>query len=329
MKRRQLIQAATSVIAAPALASLPMLSFAEDKYPSKPITWICGYAAGGNADLRSRQMAKAMGELMNQAIIVETKAGAGANTGTAAIAHAAPDGYTLGMGNFAPLSVNPAMFAKMPFAPTDITPIMLIERGPLILTVRTESPYKTVKDIVAAAKASPGKLSFANGGIGGSHDLSAALFALEAGIDIIRVNYTGGAPGTTALMGGYVDCMFQEMYAAIPNIGPGGKLRAIAITSPKRATLLPNLPTMAEQGYPEVEVMNWQGVIGPKGMSPALIKYLNEVANKALKDKSIQDIMLKQGNEPVGGTPEQFATFIASQTAKWAKVVKQANIHIA
>jgi tripartite-type tricarboxylate transporter receptor subunit TctC len=328
MKRRQLIQAATSLFTAPAIASLPMLAYAADKYPSKPMTWICGYGAGGNADLRSREMAKAMGEIMGISIIVETKAGAGANIGTAAIIHAAPDGYTLGMGNFAPLAVNQALFKKLPFAATDATPIMLIERGPLILTVRADSPYKSVKEIVAAAKAAPGKLSFASGGIGGSHHLSAALFANTAGIELIHAPFKSGAEGVTNLMGGQVDFMFQEMYSAMPNIQKGGKLKALAITSTKRAPLLPNLPTMAEQGYPEVEVLNWQGLIGPKGMAPAMVKYLNVVANKALQTPSVKDIMLKQGNELAGGTPEQFAALIKSETVKWTKVVKDAKIEL-
>jgi tripartite-type tricarboxylate transporter receptor subunit TctC len=322
MKRRTLIQAATSAVAMPGLNLVS--AFAQDKYPSKPITWIVGYSAGGNADSRSRQVAKAMGQIMGATIIIDNKPGAGANIGTAAIIKAAPDGYTLGMGNFAPLAVNQGLFKSLPYNPTEATPIMLIEKGPLILMVRADSPYKSVKDIVEAAKAAPGKLSYASGGIGGSHHLSGALFEHTAKIDMIHVPYKSGSGGTTDLMGGQVNMMFEQMYAAMPSI-QSGKLRALAITSAKRSPLLPDLPTMTEQGY-AVEVQNWQGLIGPKGLPPALVKQLNEAANKALQTPEVKDKLLSQGNEMGGGTPEQFAALIKSESIKWAKVVKDAKI---
>jgi tripartite-type tricarboxylate transporter receptor subunit TctC len=243
MKRRQLIQAASSAALLPA----GMLSFAQDKYPApgKPITWIVGYAAGGNADSRSRQMAKAMGQVMGATIIIDNKPGAGANIGTAAIVKGNPDGYTIGMGNFAPLSVNQALFKSLPYVPTDATPIMLIEKGPLILMVKSDSPYKSVKDIVAAAKAAPGKLSYASGGIGGSHHLSGALFESTAKIDMIHAPYKSGSAATTDLLGGQVHMMFEQMYSAMPNL-EAGKLRALAITSAKRSPIFQNLPTIIE-----------------------------------------------------------------------------------
>ena len=212
MKRRTLIQASIGS------ALLPTLAQAQDKYPSKPVMWICPYAAGGNADSRSRQVAKAMSAVLGQPIIVDNKAGAGGNIGTEAIARGKPDGYTLGMGNFAPLAVNQALFKKLNFDPlNDLTPICLIERGPLILMVRNDSPYKTVKDLVAAAKASPGKLSYGSGGIGGSHHLSGALFEHSAGIDMIHAPYKSGSAAATDLMGGQVHMMFEQMYAAMPS----------------------------------------------------------------------------------------------------------------
>ena len=322
MKRRQLIQAAASSALVPA----GMLAYGQDKYPvaGKPITWIVGYAAGGNADSRSRQMAKAMGQVMNATIIVDNRPGAGANIGTAAIVRANPDGYIVGMGNFAPLSVNQSLFKSLPYVPTDATPIMLIEKGPLILMVKADSPFKSVKDIVAAAKATPGKLSYASGGIGGSHHLSGALFESVAKIDMIHAPYKSGSAATTDLLGGQVHMMFEQMYSVMPNI-ESGKLRALAITSAKRSPLLPNVPTMTELGFP-VEVQNWQGLIGPKGMSSALVKQLNEAANKALQMPEVKDKLLSQGNELGGGTPEQFAALIKSETIKWTKVVKDAKI---
>ncbi len=320
MKRRTLLQASSAAIA------LPGLAFAQDKYPSKPITWICPYAAGGNADSRSRQVARVMSSLMGQPIIIDNKAGAGGNIGTEAIARAKPDGYTLGMGNFAPLAVNHALFKKLNFDPfTDIVPIMLIEKGPLILMVRNDSPYKTVKDLVAAAKAAPGKLAYASGGIGGTHHLSGALFEHAAGIDMIHAPYKSGSAGATDLMGGQVQLMFEQMYAAMPSI-QGGKLRALAITSKTRSPLAPEIPTMAEAGFPAVEVLNWQGLVGPKGMSPDLIKQLNGIANKAMQDPDLRQKILSQGNELGGGTPEVFAALIKSEAPRWGKVVKDAKI---
>jgi tripartite-type tricarboxylate transporter receptor subunit TctC len=320
MQRRDLIQTAGL------LAALPMLARADDKYPSKPIMWICPYGAGGNADTRSRQVGKVMAEILGQPILIDNKAGAGGNIGTEMIARAKPDGYTIGMGNFAPLAVNHALFKKLNFDPfNDITPITLIERGPLILMVRAESPFKTVKDVVAAAKAAPGKLSYASGGIGGTHHLSGALFEYSAGIDMIHVPYKSGAAGATDLMGGQVDMMFEQMYSAMPAI-KGGRLRALAITSKTRSPLVADLPTMAEQGYPEVEVLNWQGLVGPKGMSAELVKLLNTACNKALKDPELREKMLSQGNEIGGGTPEQFAALIRAEAPRWGKVVRDAKI---
>lgn len=320
IKRRTLLQSAAAAVA------VPGLSWAQDKYPSKPIMWICPYAAGGNADNRSRQVARVMSTLLGGTILIDNKAGAGGNIGTEMIARAKPDGYTLGMGNFAPLAVNKALFKKLNFDPqTDLVPIGLIERGPLILMVRNDSPYKSVKDIVAAAKAAPGKLSYASGGIGGTHHLSGALFEHAAGIDMIHAPYKSGSAGAIDLMGGQVAMMFEQMYAAMPSI-KGGKLRALAITSSKRSPLAPEIPTMAEQGFPEVEVLNWQGLIGPKGLPADLVKLLNTTLNKALQDPSLREIILSQGNEVGGGTPEQFAALIKAETPRWAKVVRDAKI---
>ena len=323
MKRRTLIQAASASIALPGLS---LSAFAQDKYPSKAITWVCPYAAGGNADQRSRQVAKVMGALLGQPIIIDNKAGAGGNIGTEAIARGKPDGYTIGMGNFAPLAVNQSLFKKLNFDPqTDLVPIFLIERGPLILTVKADSPFKTVKDVVAAAKAAPGKLSYASGGIGGTHHLSGALFEHTAGIDMIHAPYKSGSAAATDLMGGQVNIMFEQMYAAMPSV-KGGKMRALAITSKTRSPLMPDLPTMAEAGYPAVEVLNWQGLVGPKGLPPELIKLLNTIGNKALQDPDLREKITSQGNEAVGGTPEQFAALIKAEAPRWAKVVKDAKI---
>jgi tripartite-type tricarboxylate transporter receptor subunit TctC len=322
MQRRTLLQLA----GAASLPGLANLALAQDKYPSKAITWICPYAAGGNADIRSRQVAKAMSSLLGQPIIIDNKAGAGGNIGTEAIARGKPDGYTLGMGNLAPLSVNHALFKKLNFDPfNDITPIMLIEKGPLILMVRNDSPYKTLKDLVTAAKASPGKIVYASGGIGGSHHLSGSLFEHAVGVDMIHAPYKSGSAAATDLMGGQVDFMFEQMYAAMPSI-KAGKLRALGITSKTRSALLPDLATMTEQGFATVEVLNWQGLVGPKGMPADLVKLLNAVGNKALQDPDLSQKITSQGNDVGGGTPEAFAALIKAEAPRWAKVVRDAKI---
>ena len=316
---------ALPIVALATLAS-PISSSAQSNYPNKPINFIVPYGAGGGADSRSRQIAQKMSVILNQPIIVDNKPGAGGNIGTEFISRAAPDGYTIGMGNFAPMAVNKTLFGNLRYDPeVDLTPIVLIEKGPLVLVVNPASSYKTVKEIVDAAKAKPGVLTFSSGGIGGSHQLSAELFKQSAGIDMIHVPYKSGSAGLTDLMAGNVTMMFDQMYSAMPSI-KADKLRAIAITSKKRSPLLPNIPSFAEVGYPKVEVLNWQGLIAPKGTPKAIIDKLNAAANEALKDPPLRELMLSQGNEIGGGTPADFAALIKSEAAKWGAVVKTANI---
>ncbi|MCF8165380.1 MAG: tripartite tricarboxylate transporter substrate binding protein [Rhodoferax sp.] len=299
---------------------------AQTNYPTKPITIVVPYGAGGSADSRSRQLAQKMSLILKQPFVIDNKPGAGGNIGTEFIAKAAPDGYTIGMGNFAPMAVNKTLFGNLRYDPeTDLTPIILIEKGPLILVVNPNSPYKTIQDIVAAAKAKPGTLTFSSGGIGGSHQLSAELFMQNAGIQMIHVPYKSGSAALTDLMAGNVDMMFDQMYSAVPNI-KADKLRPIAITSKKRSPLFPNVPSFAELSYPKVEVLNWQGFIAPAGTPKRIIDTLNKAANEALKDPQLRELMLSQGNEIGGGSPADFAALIKSEAAKWSAVVRAGNI---
>jgi tripartite-type tricarboxylate transporter receptor subunit TctC len=301
-------------------------ALAQSAYPNKPINLIVPYGAGGSADSRSRQIAQKMSVILKQPIVVDNKPGAGGNIGTEFVARSVPDGYTIGMGNFAPMAVNKTLFGNLRYDPeTDLSPIILIEKGPLVLVVNPNSPYQTIGDIVAAAKAKPGVLTFSSGGIGGSHQLSAELFELNAGISMIHVPYKSGSAALTDLMGGNVDLMFDQMYSAVPSI-KAGKLRPIAITSKKRSPLLPNVPSFAELGYPKVEVLNWQGLIAPRGTPKAIIDQLNTAANQVLRDPTLRELMLSQGNEIGGGTPADFAALIKAEAAKWSAVVKTANI---
>ena len=299
---------------------------AQNTYPSKSINLVVPYGAGGSADSRSRQLAQKMSVILKQPIVIDNKPGAGGNIGTEFVARAAPDGYTIGMGNFAPLAVNKTLFGTLRYDPeTAFSPIILVEKGPLILVVNPNSQYKTIQDIVTAAKAKPGTLTFSSGGIGGSHQLSAELFMQNAGIQMIHVPYKSGSAALTDLMAGNVDMMFDQMYSAVPSIR-ADKLRAIAITSKKRSPLFPNLPSFAELGYPKVEVLNWQGFIAPAGTPKPIIDTLKKAANEALKDPQLRELMLSQGNEIGGGTPADFAALIKSEAAKWSAVVKAGNI---
>ncbi|BDT79512.1 Bug family tripartite tricarboxylate transporter substrate binding protein [Polynucleobacter yangtzensis] len=300
--------------------------FAQSNYPNKPINLIVPYGAGGSADSRSRQLGQKMSLILKQPIVIDNKPGAGGNIGTEAIVRAAPDGYTIGMGNFAPMAVNKTLFGNLRYDPEiDLTPIILVEKGPLVLVVNPNSPFKTVQDIVVAAKAKPGVLTFSSGGIGGSHQLSAELFELNAGIQMIHVPYKSGSAALTDLMAGNVDLMFDQMYSAVPSI-KADKIRPLAITSKKRSPLLPNVPSFVELGYPKVEVLNWQGLIAPKGTPKAIIDKLNAAANEALKDPQLRELMLAQGNEIGGGSPAEFAALVKSEASKWSAVVKSANI---
>ena len=299
---------------------------AQSGYPSRPISWIAPYAAGGNADLRSREIARQLSVLLGQPIVVENRAGAGGNIGTDLIAKAKPDGYTIGMGNFAPLAVNQAMFKSLPFDPLrDLAPVVLIERGPLVLMVNHASPFRSVTEIVAAARSSPGKLTYASGGLGGSHHLSGELFKALSGIDLVHVPYKGGAPAATDLLAGHVDMMFEQMYAAMPNI-KAGKTRALAISSRRRLALAPDIPTMEEAGVAGFEVINWQGVVAPRGTPAEIVRRLNAEINKTLAMAEVRERILSQGNEIGGGTPEEFGGLIRAEHAKWGKLVRDANI---
>lgn len=299
---------------------------AQTNYPNKPITVVVPYGAGGSADSRSRQLAQKMSLILKQPFVVDNKPGAGGNIGTEFVAKAPPDGYTIGMGNFAPLAVNKALFGTLRYDPEiDLSPIILIEKGPLILVVNPNSQYKSIQDIVTAAKTKPGTLTFSSGGIGGSHQLSAELFMQNAGIQMIHVPYKSGSAALTDLMAGNVDMMFDQMYSAVPSIR-ADKLRPIAITSKKRSPLFPNVPSFAELGFPKVEVLNWQGFIAPAGTPKPIIDKLNKAANEALKDPQLRELMLSQGNEIGGGSPADFAALIKSEAAKWSAVVKAGNI---
>ncbi len=310
-------------------AALPFTQVAAQstpEWPIKSITLIAPYAAGGSADTRMRLLARKLTEKLGQPVIVENKGGAGGVIGTAAIAKAVPDGYTIGSGNMAPLAVNPSMMKKMPYDPVkDIAPIILIEQAPLVLSVANSLPVKNLADLIALAKKEPGKLTFGSSGVGGAHHLSGEMFRETAGLDITHVPYKGGSPAATDLMAGHLSMMFEMGYSALPSI-QAGKIHPIAVTSKTRLAILPNVPTMAESGVADFESYNWQGIVGPAGIPASIIEKLNKVFNEILQDPDVIKAIAETGSQVRGGSPETFAQFIETERAKWAKVIQTAGI---
>lgn len=297
-------------------------------YPAKSISVVVSFSAGGNNDLRARQLGVPVGAALGQTIVVENKPGASGNIGHDLVARAQPDGYTLGIGAMGPMTVNPALFPKMSFDPAkDLVPVVLIEKAPLVLMTRTEKPFKSLKDVVAAAKAKPGDVSIGNAGTGGAHHLSAELLEDSTDIKVLHVPYKGGGPAATALLSGEIDLMFEQTYAALPSI-QAGKTRALAVTSDKRLPSLPDVPTMAELGYPQVTVSNWLGIVAPKGTPPAIVNKLNDVFNKALAMPDVRQKIAGPGNVVGGGSPEEFAAFVAAETKRWSALIKAKGIKL-
>lgn len=301
-------------------------AFAQAGYPNKTLTFVVPYAAGGFGDIRARQVTERLAKSLGVAVVVENKAGAGGVVGTNAVAKAAPDGYTIGMGNLAPLAVNRALMKKLPYDPdADVVPVILLEKAPLVLSTHRSQGLATIKDVVAKAKSDPGKLTYGSSGVGGAHHLSGAMFAHQAGIELTHVPYKGGAAAATDLVAGHIAMMFEMGYAALPAI-KGGKVQPLAVSSTKRLALLPDVPTLAESGLANFESYNWQGVIAPKGTPREIVLRLNQELNAILRQPDMREAILSQASEPVGGTPEEFAAFIKAEAAKWSAVVKAANI---
>ena len=323
-----MIDRKTFLVAALACGALFPSHASAQVWPAKPVTLLVSYAAGGNNDVRARQLGVLVGKTLGQTVIVDNKPGASGNIGHDFVARAPADGYTLGIGAMGPLAVNPAVFPKMPFDPLkDFAPIVLIERAPLVLVTRVEKPFRSLKDVLAAAKAKPDALTIGNAGTAGAHHLSAELLKQAAGVSLLSVPYKGGGPASSALLSGEIDLMFEQTYAALPSI-QAGKTRALAVTSARRLPSLPDVPTMAELGYPAVTVSNWLGLIAPKGTPPAVVKKLNEAFNAALTAPDMREAITGPGNEVGGGTPEAFAALIAAENKRWAALVKSAGIKL-
>ncbi len=300
-------------------------------YPSQPITFIVPYAAGGSSDTRSRQLAQKIGEYLKTTVVVENKPGASGNIGTSLITRAKPDGYTIGLGNFAPLSVNRSLYGdNLPFNPdTDLQPIALIERGAMVLGVNSNSPYASAQALIDDAKQHPDKLNYASTGAGGASHLVSELFKDTQSFNATHVPYKGGAPAVNDLMAGNVDFYLELASLFIPQMaGDQPRIRALAVASESRLKALPDTPTFKELGIDGMVASNWFGVIAPAGTPAEIIGQLNTAINKALQDPEYKAIVESQGAEVAGGSPEDFRAFIASESDRWARLIKEKNISV-
>ena len=310
-----------------AVAALALASAVHGQaYPSKPVRMIVAYPPGGGTDIVGRMVAQKLGEALGQAVVVENRGGASGNIGTELAAHAAPDGYTILMGNVAPNSINVSLFENLPFDPiADFAPVSLVASTPNILVVHPSTKARTVKEIVALAKASPGKLNFASAGVGSSSHLAGELFRTLAGAQIVHVPYKGAGPAMVDVLSGQVQLYFATMPAAMPHV-KSGKLVAIAVTSAKRSPALPEMPTVAESGVPGYEASTWYGLLAPAHTPGPVIARLHDATVKVLRDAALREKLADQGFEPIGDTPEQFAAYIKSEIRKWGKVIREAGI---
>lgn len=300
-------------------------AFSQSNYPDKPIKIVVPYAPGAFNDAMARVLAKKLQVAFNQPVVVENKAGGGTMIGTDFVAKSPADGYTLLVNGF-PLTVNQFLYPKISYdAKKDLTPLILGGETPNVLLVREDSPFKTLKDFVAYAKANPGKLNYGASGSGTSQALSMEYLKSSAGIFVTQINYKGSAPMVVDLLGGQLDVMFDNFPNAMPHV-KAGKMRALGITSAKRVASASNIPTIAEQGYPGFEVSVWYGLFAPSGVPAAILQKLNGELNNALKSEDVKEFFAAQGVFILGGSIEDFARFNKAQDAKWSAVISKAGI---
>lgn len=310
------------------LAVVATTAFAQDKWPSKPATYVVPFPAGGTTDVLGRIIGQKLGPALGQTVVIENKPGAGGNIGSEFVAKAAPDGYTIGGGTVSSHAINPSLYPKMPYdAVKDFVPITLIGTNPLVLIVPANSKIQNVQELVAAAKAKPGTVTFASAGNGTSQHLSIESLKGAAGVNVIHVPYKGSGPAIADVMGGQVDAMFDTTVVAAPQI-KAGKVRALAVTSAKRLKGFESIPTMQEAGVPGYEVTSWQGIFAPAGTPPAVVERLNAEIVKILKTPEMNERLEQLGMEPSANSAAEFAAFQKAEIAKWAKVVKDNNVRI-
>jgi len=308
-----------------ALASLPAVA---QNWPDRPIKFIVSAPAGSSLDVLARTIADKLKDRLGQPVVVEDRPAAGGTAATDFVAKSPPDGYTMVISFNGPLAFAPYLYAKLPYDPfKDLAPVIITSSQPSVLAVNAALPIKSVKELIEYAKANPGKLNYASVGNGSSSQLTMELLKSTAGVDILHVPFNGSPPAVTATMQGETQMLFAVMQPLQAQI-QAGKLRAIAVTTAKRFPLLPDLPTIAEAGYPGFESLAWNGILVAGATPRPIIQRLNTEINAILKDPSVKSALNAQGFDLVGGTPEEFAQLIRSESDKWAPVIKKTGARI-
>ena len=296
-------------------------------YPSKTIRYIVPWPPGGGADVLSRILSPKLAETLGQQIVIDNRGGAAGNIGAEMAAKSPPDGYTIVFAYAGTHGVNPSIYSKLPFKESDFAPIIWLAEVPQVLVVHPSLPVKTVKDVIALAKAKPEQLTYGSSGSGAMNHLTGALFTMMTNTRIVHVPYKGGGPAAIALLSGEISMIFGEPATVVQQI-KAGKVRAIAVTSAKHALALPELPTVAESGVPGYEVTSWNGILAPAGTPPDIVRRLNADLNKIIAAPDMRQRMIDNGFEPVGGPPEKFGEKIHAEILKWAPVVKAAGVKV-
>jgi len=305
---------------------LPVAAQAQS-YPERPIRLIVPSAPGGGTDFTARFLGQKVGDALGQTVIVDNRPGAAGNLGVELGAKASPDGYTLVM-PITSFSINPSLYRKLPFdTEKDFTPVALAATGALVLVVHPGVQATNVKELIALAKAKPGSLNYANSGNGTSAHLSGEMFKRMAGVDIVSIGYKGGGPAVVDLLAGQVQMYFSTLPATAGQV-KSGRLRALAVTSPKRVPDLPGVPTVAESGLPGFEVIYWFGIFAPRGTPAAIVNKLNAEFGRALKLPETSERFAVQGMQPGGGTPAELGAFLRAEIVKWGRVIKEAGIPV-
>jgi len=325
---RRLVRAAAALLAtgfmAAALAQAPLAT----DYPKQPIRMVVTFPPGGSADAVVRMLVPRLNDRLGQSVIVDNRPGAGGNIGLSLVAKSAPDGYTVGVGAAGALAANSSLYERMPFdVAKDFRPVSMLAAIPFVIVGNPSVPARTQKDLIALAKSQPGKWSIAHGGNGTAMHLSAALFSQMADVKLVEVPYKGSGPAALDALAGNVPLAVVDLPSALQQI-KAGKLVAYAVTSPQRLAQLPDVPTVAEAGLSGYDSTGWFGVVAPAGTPTAIVQKLNAEITAALRDEHIVASMRNLGVEPAPTTPEAFEAYIRSETQKWAKVIKQANIRI-
>lgn len=307
------------------LSGMSAGTLAQD-YPTRAIRFVVPFPSSGGGDIIIRALAQKLSERLGQSVVVDNRSGAGGNVGTEVVARAPADGYTLVMANISPFAINTSIYKKLPYNPlTDFTPITLVASFPNILVVHPSLPAQSMKELVALARVRPGQLTYASSGAGSTTHLSAEFFRSQAKIDLLHVPYKGGGQALIDLIAGHVTMYFSSVPGALPHVR-SRRLRGLAVTSLARSSASPDTPTLAESGYPGFEAITWIGAAAPAGLPRNIVNRLNSEIVDIMRMPEVRDRLIAQGAEPLTCTPEQFAAYIKSEIAKWAKIVRDTGI---